>query len=391
MNDSAAKLSRLQKTAWIAGGIFFLLTILGLITNPRTAYVSYLFSFLFWFSLTVGCLNVAMIHHLTGGEWGNVTRRFFEAGYMTLPVLAVLFIPLLFGLQELYPWANPAAVAADKILKQKTIYENVPGFTLRAAFFFAILIQIAALLRKWSLQQDFSHEISPVIKARTLSGPGVVVVPFVVTFAFIDWIMSIEPSWFSTIFAIILLAGGVLATLALGVMMLAWFRNEPAFKDTVTEKQFLDLGNLMLAFVMFWTYVAFSQLLVIYSGNQPHEIGWYLHRIAGGWKWLLAFIALFQFFTPFCILLFRSQKLNIDALARVAALVLAVSVLQNFWTVAPTFYSVALEIHWTDFTAWIAIGGIWFGNFAYVLNRHSLVVRTVMQTEPLNSRLSHEK
>jgi hypothetical protein len=391
MNQLSIKLRRLQLTGFITGGIFILLAGAGIVLNPHVGFVSYLEAYIFWCSLALGCLNLSAIHHLTGGAWGNVTRRFFEAGYMTLPVLAVLFFPILFGLHQLYPWSNPAEVAADRILKQKSAYENVPAFTVRAVLFFAAWIQIAWLLRKWSLQQDLSSDVAPAIKARTLAGPAIVIVPFIATFAFVDWVMSIEVSWFSTIFGIILLAGGILLTLALGIVMLAWFQVESPYAGAVTKKQFLDLGNLLLAFVMFWTYVAFSQLLIIYSGNQPHEIIWYLHRIAGSWKWLLMFIALFQFFTPFLILLFRSYKQNIHTLARVAALVFLVNALENFWSIAPTFYPAGISVHWTDVAAWLGIGGIWVGTFAVNLKKYPLLVRNAMETATAGTEMSHEK
>jgi hypothetical protein len=391
MNYPSTRLARLQWIGLTSGSVFFFLTCLGLFFSPHASFISFLVAYVFWFGLALGCLNVAAIHHLAGGAWGNVTRRFFEAGYMTLPVLAILFVPILFGLRELYPWMNPAAVAADKILKQKSVYENFPAFTVRAIFFFAVWIQIACCLRKWSLQQDLSPDISPGIKARTLSGPAIVIVPLTATFAFVDWVMSIETSWFSTIFSIILLAGGVLIALALGVIMLAGFQAEIPFAGAVTKKQFLDLGNLLLAFVMFWTYVAFSQLLIIYSGNQPREIGWYLHRIAGGWQWLVMFVALFQFLVPFLILLFRSYKENTRALAIVAALIFFVNALQNFWAVAPTFYPAKLTLHWTDLSAWLGIGGIWVGIFAANLKKHPLLIRNILQPEPALKKMSHEK
>jgi hypothetical protein len=391
MTSSPTDLKQWQRLGWLAGVVTLIPTILALGLNYRPAFISYLVAFIFWFGLAVGCLNVAMIHHLTGGAWGNTTRRFFEAGYMTLPTLAVLFVPIIFGLRELYPWADSAMVAADKILRQKSAYENFPAFTVRAVFFFAILICIAVCLRKWSLQQDNSSDAVPFLKARTLSGPGIVIVPFVATFAYVDWVMSIEPSWFSTIFAVILLAGGVLVTLAMGIVLLAWFETETPFIGRVNQKQFLDLGNLTLAFVMFWTYVAFSQLLIIYSGNQPHEIGWYLRRIAGGWKWLLIFIALFQFLTPFFILLFRANKKDIHILARIAALIFFVNALENFWSIAPTFYPHGIRLHWSDFTAWVGIGGIWFAMFAANLGRHPLLFRPPPELIGAMPELNHER
>ncbi|HZL12633.1 MAG TPA: hypothetical protein VFC85_00680, partial [Verrucomicrobiae bacterium] len=306
---------------------------------------------------------------------GFAARRFLEAGFMTLPLMAIFFIPIFFGLRELYLWANPAAVAADKILQQKTIYENFPGFLIRALFFFGILILIATRLRKWSLQQDATTDVAPTIKMRTLSGPGVVIVPLIVTFAFVDWIMSIEPAWFSTVFAVILLSGQILIAFAFAIIVFAWFHRQTPFREFVTTTHFNDLGNLVLTFVMFWTYVAFSQFLIVYSGNQPHEIGWYLHRVAGNWKWIAGFIALFHFFAPFFLLLFRAVKKNVPWLAAIAVVIFLTHALEIFWVIAPTFYAGSIQIHWTDFAAWLGIGGIWLAVFSFNLKRHPLLAK----------------
>ena len=373
MIEIVSKINRLQNISFAIGALFLILCVLGQVFHPREFFVSWLFSFIFWIGLALGCLNAAMIHNLTGGRWGNATRRFFEAGFMTLPLMAIFFIPIFFGLHDLYPWARPAEVSNDKILQHKTVYENFPGFLVRVIFFFGIWILIATRLRKWSLQQDATTEAAPTIKMRTLSGPGVVLVPFVATFAFVDWLMSIEPAWFSTIFPVIFMAGQMLIAFAFAIIMLAWLQQQTPFREAVTEKLFHDLGNLLLTFVMFWTYVAFSQFLIIYSGNQPHEIGWYLHRIAGNWKWLAGFIAVFHFFTPFFLLLFRAVKKNVQWLAAIAVMICFTHALEIFWVIAPTFYPAGIQIHWTDFTAWLGIGGIWLGVFSFNLQRHALV------------------
>ncbi|HEY5298028.1 MAG TPA: hypothetical protein VIK59_08880 [Verrucomicrobiae bacterium] len=375
MNEIFSKLNRLQKISFAIGILFLILCAVGWATTPREFFISWLFSFIFWIGLALGCLNAAMIHYLTGGRWGFAARRFLEAGFLTLPLMAIFFIPIFFGLRELYPWANPAAVAADKILQQKTIYENFPGFLIRALFFFGILILIATRLRKWSLQQDVTADVAPTIKMRTLSGPGVVIVPLIVTFAFVDWIMSIEPAWFSTVFAVILLSGQILIAFAFAIVFLAWFHRQTPFREVVTTTHFNDLGNLVLTFVMFWTYVAFSQFLIVYSGNQPHEIGWYLHRTAGNWKWIAGFIALFHFFAPFFLLLFRAVKKNIPWLAAIAAVIFLTHALEIFWVIAPTFYAGSIQIHWTDFAAWLGIGGIWLAVFSFNLKRHPLLAK----------------
>lgn len=372
MNEIISRLNRLQNISFAVGILFLVLCAIGAAFHPREFFVSWLFGFIFWVGLALGCLNAAMIHYLTGGRWGFAARRFLEAGFMTLPIMAIVFIPVVFGLRELYPWARPAAVAADKILQQKLVYENFPGFLIRAIFFFGIWILIAACLRRWSLQQDVTHDVTPTIKMRTLSGPGIVIVPLIVTFAFVDWIMSIESMWFSTVFVVVLLAGQILIAFAFAIIFLAWLHRQTPFREFVTVTHFNDLGNLMLTFVMFWTYVAFSQFLIVYSGNEPHEIGWYLHRIAGDWKWVVGFIALFHFFTPFFLLLFRAVKKHVQWLATIAVVVFITHALEIFWVIAPTFYP-ALTVHWTDFAAWLGIGGIWLGVFATNLSRYPLL------------------
>lgn len=381
MNEILFKLNHLQKIAFTGGIIFLILCGIGVAIAPREFFISWLWAFIFWIGLTLGCFNSAMIHYLTGGRWGNSTRRFLEAGFMTLPLMAILFTPILFGLHDLYPWARPDEVSTDKILQQKVIYENFTGFLVRAIFFFGIWILIATRLRKWSLQQDLTPDVAPTIKMRTLSGPGIVIVPLTITFAFVDWIMSIEPAWFSTVFGVILLAGEILIAIAFVILLLAWFRSFPPFHEVANEKQFHDLGNLLLAFVMFWTYVAFSQLLIVYSGNQPHEIGWYLRRIFGSWKFLAGAVAAFHFFVPFCLLLFRAVTKNIQRLAIIAALLFVAHVIEIFWVIAPTFYRNGISIHWTDFAAWLGIGGIWLGVFAGNLKRHPLLARNDPQIE----------
>jgi hypothetical protein len=254
--------------------------------------------------------------------------------------------------------------------------------------FFIITIFMVLRLRRWSLRQDTTSDPGPTIKMRIHSGPGIVIFSFMASFVLVDWIMSIEDEWFSTIFPVILLAGGVLAALALSVIGLFWLQQHPPFENLVIAKHFHDLGNLLLAFVMFWTYVAFSQWLISYSGNQPHEIGWYLARTTGGWKWLIAAIIVLYFFVPFFVLLSRSAKRNGLALRRLALLILVMNVLTIFWTVMPTFYS-GLQIHWTDITAWFGIGGIWVGTFSWNFARHPLLINQV-STAPGIEAVPHE-
>ena len=372
MNETLrSQLNRLQAAGLIVGLVGVAFCIVGAFTGARQFFISYLFGYLFWLGLSLGCFGVAMIHYLTGGRWGNATRRFLEAGFMTLPLMAVLFIPIFFGLGQLYPWMHPEEVAADKVLQNRAAYMNFPAFTVRMIFFFTVWIIMAVLLRKWSLEQDETSDVMPLRRMRALSGPGVVIYPLTATFAYIDWVMSLEPDWYSTIFLVIICIGQILTAYAFVIILLGWFKDhEP---EAVNLTQFHQLGNLLLTFVMFWTYVAFSQFLIIWSGNLPHEIAWYIHRIAGGWKWVVGFLALFHFFLPFFLLLFRAAKRNVRFLVTLAAIVFIAHIVEVFWVITPSFYPDGIRVHWNDFAAFLGVGGVWIAAFVAMLKRAALL------------------
>jgi hypothetical protein len=231
----------------------------------------------------------------------------------------------------------------------------------------------ALLLRKWSLQQDGTASVAPTKRMRILSGPGVVLYPLTATFAYIDWIMSLEPDWYSTIFVVILLGGQLLCGFSFAVILLTLLRTRAPFSGVVQPLHFHHLGNLMLTFVMFWTYVAFGQLIIIWSGNLPHEIGWYLHRIAGGWKYLLWAIAFFHFFAPFFLLLFRAMKLQPSRLVIIATVIFIVHIADMYWVVVPTFFPDGFAIHWLAFATLFGVGGFWLAAFLTALMRHNLL------------------
>ncbi len=379
--DLRQKLNHFQRIALIVGITGLLLCVLAVVLNAHAFFPAWLFASLFWVGLALGCLCVAMIHYLTGGRWGNPTRRFLEAGYMTLPVMALLFIPVLFAVKQLYPWARADEVAESKFWQNSSAYMNAPAFAARAIFYFFVWIVMAWLLRKWSLAQDETTDVEPTRRMRTLSGPGIVVYFLTTTFAFIDWVMSLETDWSSTMFGVIICAGQVLTSFAFITMLLAWFRQFDPIAPLATTTVFHHLGNLLLSFVIFWTYVSFGQLLVIWSGNLPREIVWYLHRIAGGWRWIVAFLAAFHFFFPFFLLLFRGTKRHARALTVLAAIIFVAHVVAVFWFVTPSFYPNGIRIHWADFAAWFGLGGIWLATFIAALKRGALLARNDPRVE----------
>jgi hypothetical protein len=367
------RLGRIQLIALCVGLAGNLLSCLGAWSNLKQFLFSYLFAWLFWMGLTSGCVLVTMIHQLTGGRWGYPTRRFFEAGTTVLPLMLLLFIPVLLGVSDLYPWAVPAEVTSDPVLFQRRTYQNVPAFLLRTLLFFAVAMVMAWLLRKWSLQQDATSDAAPTRKARTLSGPGVAGYVLLATFVYVDWIMSLERNWYSTMFAVIILAGQVLLAYAFGVIMLTLLKNAPPIAAVVQSVHYHHLGNLLLTFVLFWTYVSFGQLLIIYSGDIPQEIDWYLHRMAGTWKLVIAAIALFHFFVPFFLLLFRTIKTQVMPLTILASLLFLMHIVDAYWLVMPAYHRAGVSISWNDFATFLGIGGLWVSMFLWRLRGAALV------------------
>lgn len=376
---SAAELQwRMARWQWlclIIGLIGLGLTAVGAATSHSQFFFSYLFAYLFWLGLSLGCFLVTMIHQLAGGRWGYPTRRFLEAGFLVLPLMLLLLVPIFFGLSALYPWARPAEVAAGKALRARHVYQNGWAYVLRSTVFMVIWIWMSFCLRRWSRQQDHTDDAEPTRKARVLSGPGLVIYCLLGTFAYIDWVMSLESQWYSTIFAVIIIIGQILIAYAFSIILLALFRDQEPFAAVLTKTHFHQLGNLLLAFVLFWTYVSFGQLLIVYSGDIPEELRWYLHRIAGNWKLVIAALALFHFFVPFYLLLFRAMKMRLAPLAALAGLLFAMHIVQTYWLVMPAFHRDGIRLSWMDFTAPVGIGGLWVSMFLSRLRAAPLILQ----------------
>jgi len=302
-------------------------------------------------------------------------QRVLEAAIQTLPLMALLFIPLLFGLADLYVWARPEVVAAASLLQQKAGYLNVPFFIIRAAAYFLVWIVLGRLLTRWSLEQDRTADDTLTQKLQRLSGPGLVLYGLTVTFAAIDWMMSLEPKWYSTLFGMIFMVSYGLAALALAILVTRFFEGEKQFAQVISPDRWHDLGNLLLALVMFWAYLNFCQFLLIWSENLAEEIPWYLHRIGGGWEWVAVALILFQFTLPFVLLLSRDTKRNSRTLSIVAAAILLMHWLDILWMVGPSFYPARFHLHWLDIVAPVGIGGLWLAAFIGYLKARSLLPR----------------
>jgi hypothetical protein len=364
----------LWRKRWLAVGfIALLLCAGGGLIQPQPFFSAYLTAYVFWIGIPAGSLALLMLHHLVGGRWGFMTQRVLEAAIQTLPFMALLFIPLLFGLAELYPWARAEAVAADSLLQQKSAYLNAPFFIARAAVYFAVWAGLGRLLVHWSLEQDRTADGTLTQRLQRLSGPGLLLWGLTVTFAAIDWVMSLEPKWYSTIFGMIFIVSYGLAALGFVIVVLNRIKNEAALARVISADRFHDLGNLLLALVMLWAYVNYSQFLLIWSENLAEEIPWYLHRISGGWEWVARALVAFLFVLPFVLLLSRNTKRSAPVLARVALLILFMQWCAALWMVAPSFYPGRFHLHWMDIVAPIGIGAVWLSAFIGYLQARSLL------------------
>jgi len=370
-------LARLQRWGLIAGFWGLLAGILGAFFNVDQFLRSWLIGFLFCLGLTMGSLALLMLQYMSGGQYGLMARRVCEAASRNLPFVALLFIPLLFGLPRIYPWADPVVAGADHIVQMKKLYLNVPFFIARAVLFFALWAVASWLLNAWSDAQDrgeLAVHPADTVRFRIISAPGLLIYVVTMTFASVDWIMSLDPHWYSTIFGFLLVAGQGLGAFALVIAVLAMLRDvEPLATYLRPSPHFLDLGKLLLAFVMLWAYFSFSQLLIIWSGNLPEEIPYYYVRFRGGWQYVSLVILLGHFALPFVLLLSRNLKRRPHLLAQVALWILLMRVIDLIWVVEPMFKHEGFPLHWMDVALPVGLTGVWVFLFARNLQSRPLL------------------
>jgi hypothetical protein len=361
-NPLSARIGRWQRNSLLAGSAGVLLAIVAFLLDREQFLRSYLFAYLYWTGMALGCLAILLMHHVVGGKWGMPIRRLCEAGARTLPFMAILLIPILLSMSTLYVWARPEA-AHDANIHSKSLYLNVPFFIGRAVFYFAVWFLFSYLLSKWSAEQDRTGDGHLMDRMRALSAPGLVIFTFTTTFAFIDWIMSLEPHWFSTIYGAMFMVGEMVESFAFVIALMIVLSKAPPIQEFVTPQHVHDLGNMMFAFMVLWAYLSFSQFLIIWSGNLPEEIPWYFSRLHGGWGWVAATIVVFHFAVPFGLLLFRATKRHEDRLLRVCLLLIVIRLTDVYWITEPAFFGQHVRIHWTDFVTPLAVGGLWLAVF----------------------------
>jgi hypothetical protein len=376
VNTDVPALARLQQRALIVGVLGLAAGAAGAALNPDQFFRSWLIGFLVCLGLSMGSLGLLMMQHMSGGQWGLVGRRVFEAASRNLPYVALLFVPLLFGLPRLYSWARPEAVRADHILQIKSLYLNVPFFIVRAVLYFVIWIGCSWLLNKWSAAQDRGElGVRPedTGRFRAVSAPGLILYVVLMTFASTDWVMSLDAHWFSTIFGFILVAGQGLAGFALVIVVLSMLTTTEPVATYLNKRHFLDLGKLLLAFVMLWAYFSFSQFLIIWSGNLPEEIPFFAERLRGGWQYVSTLLLLGHFALPFVLLLSRDLKRRPRLLAQVAIIVLVMRYVDVLWLVEPMFGHEGFPVHWMDVALPAGLVGVWFFLFVRHLRSRPLL------------------
>jgi hypothetical protein len=370
-----ADLRRWRTRAALVGAAGAALCAAGFFVSPSQFYRSYLWSYLFVVGLSAGSLAWLMLQYLTGGAWGVVIRRPCEAAARTLPLVALMFVPIFIGIPSLYQWSHPQIAAADEAIRHKHAYLNVPFFAIRAAFYLGGWYLIGWLLNRWSAREDSEGGARWRRKMTALAGPGLLFWGFAVTFMSIDWVLSLDPRWFSTMFGLLFIVGQALSAMAFLITVMVLLSYRRPISLILTPRHLHDLGKFLLATVMVWAYFSFSQFLIIWAGNLPHEIPWYLERMKGGWQYVGLVLVVGHFALPFALLLSRDLKRNFKLLASIAVFILLMRLVDLYWVVAPDFLKGSFGISWMDFAAPAGLIGLWLAYFLTQLEKRPLMPR----------------
>ena len=442
MNPKGTALPLIDKVrvrALLVGIVAAVLAVIGAVRDRPAFDRAYLFSFIFVLGLALGSMALLMLHRQLGGAWGFLVRRPLEASAMTLPLVAVFFIPVLVDLENIYPWVkhrpgveshsggnpsaegqihedkkpeaegNPAIMGAGgrtpgslgvkrdpleadttRLFAFKRWWLTPTNFTIRAAIYFAIWITMALILNIGSRRQDETRSIDLGYNLQSFSAPGLVVYFLTTSLALVDWGMSLEPEWYSSLYGVLLMIGQGLSTISLMIIVTALIARRGETNGLDTHETFNDLGNLMLAFTMLWGYLSFSQFLIIWSGNLAEEIPWYARRLSYGWVNFGRFLMVMHFFVPFVILLCRPLKRNLDALKWVAGLMIVMRLCDVYWQITPSFNPNGVEgpqpflncVSWLDLAVPAGLIGLWFSAFLWNLRGKPLMVAADAELQP---------
>ena len=372
-----ADIDRLRSRAWLVAAIGLAASAGGFFLDRGQFFRSYLVSWLFWLGIALGCYAVALLHQLSRGAWGLMIRRALGAATRTLPLMLLLFVPIVLGLEEIYVWARPEAAATDPVIQQKSWFLNQNGFILRSIIYFAIWIVPMWLLNRMSLRQDEATDDRTFRRMQAIAAPALGFYCLAATFASVDWLMSLDPHWYSSLWGINFIGGHAVSAFAFIIPVALYLAQRKPMDEQFRPRHFHDYGKLLLAFVMLWTYFQLSQLIIIWSGNLPEEVTFYLARVEGGWKWLSILLAVGHFALPFFLLLSRDLKRDARKLAWVALILLAMRWVDLYWQAAPAFGhgegEHGLHLHWLDLATLLGIGGLWLAVYFGQLKKRPLL------------------
>lgn len=371
--STSTGIARWQMPALVAGIIGAIACVIGWFIDPTTFFRSYLSGYLFWFEIATGSLGVLCLQYVTGGEWGILIRRPLGAAARTIGWMILLFIPVVIGMKHIYIWTDHAVVAADEVLSGKTWYLNTSGFLIRSAFYFALWILWAWRIRVLSLR--FYEDRSPYtdLSRRKWAASGLVMIVMTLTFTGIDWVMSLEPRWYSTMFGINFFISTGLAAYAFVTFFLTRLAGAPAMAGILKPNHFRDLGNLMLAFVMLWAYTQFSEFLLMWYANLKEEIPYYLVRSTGVWAAISLFLIIFHFFLPFFLLLMRAIKDRPATIGVVAIVVLVARYAGIIWLTQPAWSRAHFSYSWMAVASLVGVGGLWLYLFIGQLKGQTII------------------
>ncbi len=370
----------------IAGLVLLAASIVGGFFGPGDFFHAWLIGFLFWLGLVLGSMGFLMMQYLTRGAWGIVTQRVFEAASRTLPIIALFFVPLAFGMPQLYDWANPERVRSNQLLQHRAGYMNPAMFLIRTVVYFAVWITFSYFLNRWSAEEDEAAAGQRHRLAR-LSAAGLIVYVFTITFAAVDWAASLETNFYSTIWGFLFVASQGLIAIAFSIFALWLLGKAEPMSQVLRPSHFHDLGKLMLMMLMLWAYFSFSQLLIIWSGDLPHEISYYLPRFATSWGWLGAALIVVQFLIPFLLLLNEPLKRNAALLSGVVVIVLVMQYMDVVWFILPGYHKEGFHMSWLAVVAPLAMGAFWVSAFLRQLARRPLIP---VNAPDLEEALIHE-
>lgn len=374
-----ASVDRLQRGGLFVGGVALLLAIYGAMKSPMDFYHAYIFSYMLILGLTVGSLGLLMLQHLTGGIWGIMIRRPLEAASRNIFLMLILFIPIVLGMNYLYSgngvetgWLNAPKTGEQALTSWQQGYLTAGGFKTRALIYFAIWIVLTLVFNKWSKDQDQANGEGLKQRMKNLAAPGVILYILAMTFAAIDWVMSISPRWASTIYGFLFVAGQAIAAMALMIAVIVLLSGSEPFSGIIKKRNLHDLAKLLFAFNMLWAYFAFSQLLIIWSGNQPEEITFYHSRLNGQWGVVAVMVLLFSFAIPFLLLLSRDVKRTASVVSKIAVWMIFMRLVDLYWMTRPEF-TASVAPKWLDLVVPIALVGLWLGFFAMNLKQRPLL------------------